>query len=53
MSAIARRPIESVRLTVADVRYEQATIALLSAGTALAIVAFAYFAGFLVGRIFG
>lgn len=50
MTALTRRPIESTRLTVADVRYEQAIVALLAFGTALAVVASAYLAGFVVGR---
>lgn len=50
MTALTRHPIESVRLTVADVRYEQAIVALLAFGSALAVVALAYIAGFAVGR---
>lgn len=49
MTALTRRPIESVRLTVADVRYEQAVVALIAIGTALAVIALAYAGGYLVG----
>lgn len=47
---IVHRQLESAPIEVADVRYERAVIALLAFGSALGIVALAYFAGFIVGR---
>lgn len=52
MSARTRLPVESARLSVADVRHEHATIALIAIGSALAIIAAANILGFIVGRFF-
>lgn len=45
-----RRPIKSVRITVLELQLEQAIIALLAIGTALAVIGAANIAGYIVGR---
>jgi hypothetical protein len=45
------RQLESAPIEVADVQLEQAIVALVAIGTTLAVVALAYFAGFLIGRL--
>jgi hypothetical protein len=52
-SAAERRRLASIPITVGDVRYERAVLALCVLGSALAAIALAYFAGFLVGRLGG
>lgn len=52
MSARTRLPVESVRLTVADVRHDHAIVALIAIGSALAVIGAANIAGFIVGRFF-
>lgn len=51
MSALTpRRPIESERITVTDVRRQHTIVALVAIGTALGLIVVAHMAGFIVGR---